>query len=58
MQYWLPSMGGDPRGAGVHVPPPNIFDGPMLKPLNNYCWLCAFSSVPQPCREIAATAVY
>ena len=25
---------------------PNIFDGPMLKPLNNYCWLCAFSLCP------------
>ena len=60
-------MGGDPgggvdggRGGGGTVTSPNIFDGPMLKPLNNYCWLCVFSPAPppppspQPWREIAA----
>ena len=35
-----------PSGGGETCRPPNLFDGPMLKPLNNYCWLCAFSSVP------------
>ena len=31
--------------GGGHVPPPPppiFFDGPCSKPLNNYCWLCAF----------------
>ena len=37
---------GGTGGQGGGTRPPNIVDGPMLKPLNNYCWLCAFSSVP------------
>ena len=42
-------MGGDPgRGQGGGTHPPNIWDGPTLKPLNNYYWLCAFSSAPPP----------
>ena len=27
---------------------PNIFDWPMLKPLKNYFWLCAFSLCSPP----------
>ena len=43
-------MGGNPggRGNGGHVPPPQYFGWALLKPLNNYCWLCAFSSVVPP----------
>ena len=52
-------MGGDSKGGGTGGGgrvPPNIFDGPMLKPLNNYCWLCGcfFVCPTQPWWEIAA----
>ena len=46
---YLPRHGWRSRGGGDlgDTSPPNIFDGLMLKPLKNYCWLCAVFSVPQ-----------
>ena len=41
---WGDGGTGGPGGRGDT--PPNIFDGPCLKPLHNYCWLCVFSLCP------------